>query len=91
MGGHSHIALSGIKEGINLFRSKRNKEPVLVLHSGAYGEGIGVTYLIFNDRGILQVDEQRPVIETKLISSFKRLMGISDPKKLKTTKNILVE
>lgn len=55
VGGHSHIALAGIKKNLNLMESPRNSEPVLILHSGAYAEGLGVSELVFNDKGILQV------------------------------------
>ena len=70
LGGHSHIALAGIKDGVNLFKSPISKEPVLLMHSGAYGESIGVSHLIFNAKGILQIEEQNPRIETKRLRTF---------------------
>ncbi|MEW5818588.1 MAG: 5'-nucleotidase C-terminal domain-containing protein [Cyanobacteriota bacterium] len=91
IGGHSHLAISGIKDNINLFKSTRNQEPVLLLHAGAYGEGIGVSHLIFNDNGVLQVKNQAPIIDTQLIRFFKKLFGIGKIQNLESSQNILVE
>lgn len=87
VGGHSHIALPGIKKDINLFNSAK-KEPVLLLHAGAYGEVIGVSHLIFNNEGILQVGEQKPEI---LHNYFRRVFNFFKDKISNTTRNSLVE
>ena len=87
VGGHSHIALPGIKKDINLIDSNR-KEPVLLLHAGAYGEVIGVSHLIFNDQGILQVKEQKLEI---LHNYFRKIFNLFKDKTVNTTRNNLVE
>lgn len=93
VGGHSHIALPGIKHKENLIESPRN-EPVLILHAGAYGEGIGVSHLIFNNKGILEIGHQKSQIETNFknfITKIISLLKIKTSNNLNKTKNILVE
>lgn len=89
VGGHSHIALPGIEKGVNLFSSPGRQEPVLLLHAGAYGEAIGVSHLIFNDEGILQVKPQKAKIKFKSLAKILDWLFHSD--KVKQSSNFLVE
>lgn len=57
-GGHEHLAYPGIKEGVNLFHNTRENgtsEPSLILHGGAHNKYLGVSDLVFNQNGVLQV------------------------------------
>jgi 2',3'-cyclic-nucleotide 2'-phosphodiesterase (5'-nucleotidase family) len=92
-GGHTHIALPEIKKNINLFNSSGRGEPVLILHAGAYAEALGVSHLVFNDQGILQIN---PVEKSsnKYIRALKNLFKIDADKALnkhKFTDNHLID
>jgi 2',3'-cyclic-nucleotide 2'-phosphodiesterase (5'-nucleotidase family) len=66
VGGHDHIKMNGIKKGVNLFESKRNNEPVLILHSGEYGENLGVSHLVFNKNGLLKINDNQPKVKSNI-------------------------
>lgn len=89
VGGHSHIALPGIENGVNLFNSAGRNEPVLILHAGAYGEAVGVSHLIFNEKGILQVKPQKAHIKIKSLARI--LDWLTSSNKIKQSTNFLVE
>lgn len=94
VGGHSHIGLRGIKKDVNLFESPRNKEPVLVVHPGAYAEALGITHLVFNDKGILQVQPSKKASKYLIVECYNQLKELFSKKKIKdinTTDNRLLE
>lgn len=53
LGGHSHHIIKGIKEGKNLFYSKKTGEPTIITQAGKEGRYFGVLNLEFNDKGII--------------------------------------
>ncbi|MEW5820694.1 MAG: 5'-nucleotidase C-terminal domain-containing protein [Cyanobacteriota bacterium] len=73
VGGHKHLAIPGIKKDINLFESVRpdgSKEPVIILHGGAHNRYLGVSHLVFNNKGILQVESRPDSFMQKLKNFF---------------------
>lgn len=76
VGGHKHYAIQGIKKNVNLFETER-KEPVLILHGGAHNHYIGISNLVFNNNGILQIQNagqnKFDRIKTALKSFFNNL------------------
>lgn len=72
-GGHEHLAYPGIKEGVNLFHNTKNdgtKEPTLILHGGAHNKYLGVSDLVFNQDGVLQVKADPSPIQKFIQSLF---------------------
>ncbi|MEW5821513.1 MAG: 5'-nucleotidase C-terminal domain-containing protein [Cyanobacteriota bacterium] len=72
VGGHTHTSINGVKEGYNLLKSPRNEEPVLLLHSGSYGDNLGVSHLIFNENGILQIGSSLDKLKDKFSKLFNK-------------------
>jgi 2',3'-cyclic-nucleotide 2'-phosphodiesterase (5'-nucleotidase family) len=90
VGGHTHTKIEGIKQGVNLFESKRKQEPVLILHSGEYGEYLGVSHLVFNKEGILKLDNNSLNIKNKakqILSRFNK----ADKTSIESTENALID
>jgi 2',3'-cyclic-nucleotide 2'-phosphodiesterase (5'-nucleotidase family) len=52
-GGHTHNLITGIKEGENLFYSKRG-EPVVITQAGKDGENIGILNVDFDQNGVIK-------------------------------------
>lgn len=50
---HSHEVLEGIKEGENLFYSKKTGEPTIITQAGKDGKYFGILNLEFNDKGVI--------------------------------------
>ena len=67
IGGHSHDLMKGVKEGQNLFYSKRN-EPVVLTQAYKNGDYYGVLNVGFDDKGRL-TEVQNNVTPTKKYSS----------------------
>jgi 2',3'-cyclic-nucleotide 2'-phosphodiesterase (5'-nucleotidase family) len=94
LGGHTHLALPGIKKDLNLFHTPRNNEPVLILHAGAYAEALGVTHVVFNNEGLLQVKPTQNRAETFINKIIRLLRGnnYAKPREDKSvTDNLLVD
>ena len=75
VGGHKHLAIPGIKKNINYFETTRpdgTKEPVLILHGGAHNRYVGVSHLVFNNNGILQIKEDSGTIVSKFNTFVKK-------------------
>ena len=53
MGGHDHALIKDIKEGKNLFYSKKTGEPTIITQAGKDGNYFGVLDLEFNDKGVI--------------------------------------
>jgi len=52
IGGHSHDIVEGVKEGENLFYSRKG-EPVAVVQAGRDGKNYGILDVTFNENGII--------------------------------------
>jgi 5'-nucleotidase len=52
-GAHTHDLIEGIKEGENLFYSKRG-EPTIITQAGKDGEHIGILNVDFDDNGVIR-------------------------------------
>lgn len=53
IGGHTHDLVKGIKEGKNLFYSKKTGEPTIITQAGRNGDYFGVLNLEFDDKGVI--------------------------------------
>lgn len=53
IGGHTHNLIEGIKEGKNLFYSKKTGEPTIITQAGKDGKYFGVINLEFNENGVI--------------------------------------
>lgn len=53
IGGHSHDIVNGIKEGENLFYSKKG-EPVILVQAGRDGKHYGLLNVSFDENGVLK-------------------------------------
>lgn len=53
IGGHSHDLIQDIKEGKNLFYSKKTGEPTIITQAGRDGNYFGVLNLEFDDKGVI--------------------------------------
>ncbi|MFA7659120.1 MAG: 5'-nucleotidase C-terminal domain-containing protein [Candidatus Gastranaerophilaceae bacterium] len=53
MGGHDHKLIKDIKDGKNLFYSKKTGEPTIITQAGKDGNYFGVLNLEFNDKGVI--------------------------------------
>lgn len=67
MGGHTHDLLEGIKEGKNLFYSKKTGEPTIITQAGKNGDHFGILNLEFNDKGVI-TNAQNNIGETEKFS-----------------------
>ena len=67
LGAHTHELFEGIKEGVNLFYSKKG-EPVIITQAGENGMYAGFINVEFNDKGVI-TKAQNNIYETK---QFKR-------------------
>ena len=72
-GAHTHNLIEGIKEGENLFYSKRG-EPVIITQAGKDGENLGILNLDFDVNGIIK-KAQNNIIKTR---DFNRPLFIKD-------------
>lgn len=54
IGGHTHDLVKGIKEGKNLFYSKKTGEPTIITQAGRNGDYFGVLNLEFDDKGVIK-------------------------------------
>lgn len=54
VGGHSHDLIKGIKEGKNLFYSKKTGEPTIITQAGKDGRYFGVLNLEFDENGVIK-------------------------------------
>lgn len=53
IGGHTHDLIKDIKEGKNLFYSKKTGEPTIITQAGKNGDYFGVLNLEFNEKGVI--------------------------------------
>lgn len=53
IGGHTHDLVKGIKEGKNLFYSKKTGEPTIITQAGRNGDYFGVLNLEFDENGVI--------------------------------------
>lgn len=53
IGGHTHDLIKGIKEGKNLFYSKKTGEPTIITQAGRNGDYFGVLNLEFDENGVI--------------------------------------
>lgn len=53
LGGHSHDLIEDIKEGKNLFYSKKTGEPTIITQAGKDGNYFGILNVEFNDKGVI--------------------------------------
>lgn len=53
LGGHSHNLLTGVQQGVNLFKSKSG-EPVVITQAGRDGKNFGVLNLEFDKNGVIK-------------------------------------
>lgn len=72
IGGHSHDLVYGVKEGENLFYSKKTGEPTIITQGGRDGSHFGILNLMFDKDGVI-TDVQNNVANT---NDFKRNLGI---------------
>ncbi|MCM1339266.1 MAG: 5'-nucleotidase C-terminal domain-containing protein [Muribaculaceae bacterium] len=72
-GAHTHNLIEGIKEGENLFYSKRG-EPVIITQAGKDGENLGILNLDFDQNGTIK-KAQNNIIKTR---DFNRPLFIKD-------------
>lgn len=63
VGGHSHDLIKGIKEGKNLFYSKKTGEPTIITQAGKNGDDFGVLNLEFDENGVIS-QAQNNVVQT---------------------------
>lgn len=54
IGGHTHDLIKGIKEGNNLFYSKKTGEPTIITQAGRNGDYFGVLDLEFDEKGVIK-------------------------------------
>lgn len=54
IGGHTHDLVKGIKEGKNLFYSKKTGEPTIITQAGRNGDHFGVLDLEFDEKGVIK-------------------------------------
>lgn len=54
LGGHSHNLIKGVKEGENLFYSKKTGEPTIITQAGSDGKFFGVLNLEFDENGVIK-------------------------------------
>lgn len=53
IGGHDHSLITDVKEGENLFYSKKTGEPTIIVQAGKDGNYSGVLNLEFDDKGVI--------------------------------------
>lgn len=54
LGGHTHDLIKGVKEGKNLFYSKKTGEPTIITQAGRNGDYFGVLNLEFDEKGVIK-------------------------------------
>lgn len=65
IGGHTHDLVEGIKEGKNLFYSKKTGEPTIITQAGMNGKYFGVLNLEFDEKGVIK-SAQNNVTKTSI-------------------------
>lgn len=63
LGGHSHDLIQDIKEGTNLFYSRKTGEPTIITQAGRDGNYFGILNLEFDNNGVI-TKAQNNVIKT---------------------------
>lgn len=54
IGGHTHDLMKGLKEGKNLFYSKKTGEPTIITQAGKDGNYFGVLNVEFDEKGVIK-------------------------------------
>lgn len=77
IGGHSHDLVEGIKDGENLFYSKKTGEPTIITQAGQNGDYFGVLNLEFNENGVI-TKAQNNVTSSKIFSKSLAMKYVFD-------------